>query len=82
MTRGEKIAWNKREKRIEAAWPRGVQVDVMKLGEVFKHGHALLVAAEGARPLTDEELTAGLTNYINQIMAGTPGNNLSSFEVV
>lgn len=65
MTRSEKIAANKASKRIEAAYYagcNGVQINIMDIGKVFKHGETLI--AGGA---DDVALQAGVIAFVETI---------------
>jgi len=65
MTRSEKIAFNKSEKRIERAYYAGctgVQINVMDIGKVFKQGHVLI--SGGA---DDDALQAGLVAFVETL---------------
>ncbi len=68
MSRSEKIAFNKAEKRIESAYYAGcsgVQIDVMDIGKVFKHGHVLIKSGAD-----DEALKAGIVAFVETIRSG------------
>jgi hypothetical protein len=65
MTRSEKIAHNKAEKRIDAAYRlhcSGVEIDIMDIGKIFKVGRGLIAAG-----MADEQLGAHLLAYVNTI---------------
>lgn len=65
MTRSEKIAHNKAEKRIDLAYRThcsGVQIDIMDIGKIFKVGHGLIASG-----LDDAQLGAHLVAYVNTI---------------
>lgn len=65
MTRKEKIAKNKAEKRVEQAYYRtcsGVQINVMDIGKVFTFGEAIV-----AQGVTDEVLGEKIKDFVETI---------------
>lgn len=65
MTRAEKIAHNKAEKRIEAAYSarcQRVQISIMDIPKVFQYGHQAV--KDG---LTDAELADAIAAYVETI---------------
>lgn len=66
MTRSEKIAYNKIEKRIERAYYatcRGIQVDIMDIGKIFQHGRRQIEMHQ----LDDTALGASIREYVDTI---------------
>lgn len=67
MTRAQKIAANKADKRIESLYYRhcsGVEIDIMDIGRVFKAGHAAI--AENPA-IDDSALGAAIVAFVATI---------------
>lgn len=65
QTRAEKIARNRAEKRIEAAYGlacSGVQIDIMAIPRVFAEGHRLIAAGAD-----NAALAAGLRAFVDTL---------------
>ena len=66
MTRAEKIARNRADKRIDAAYRTtcsGIQIDIMDIGKVFEHGRRLITMDH----VNDEQLRFGIREYVETI---------------
>ena len=65
MTRSEKIAANKANKRVEQAYYagcNGVQINIMDISKVFKHGNELIKTG-----VDDAALLAGIVAFVETI---------------
>lgn len=67
LSRAEKIAENKRNKRVETAYYKRcsrVQINIMRIGEVFKAGTDALAADP---TMTDDALGVVVYNFVQTI---------------
>lgn len=86
LTRAQKIVANRIEKRINAAYIAtcsGIQINIMDISKVFRHGEQLLdykVDAHGTisydTSITDEALAKGVRAFVETIRVDKPMNRL------